>query len=262
MNSSTYKFTLDLRTTQSQVSLPVMLGDTARELHISLSDGGTPYHIVDGCLAMITISRPDKSRLEAFCPIEKNTVIKYKFTEYTAIREGVHDCQAILVDGDGEVLGTAKFSMTVSSRAYNSDDIVITDEDHTFIDEVLAKEAERQENEGERQKAYTKLLGTLEEAEKFIRAVPRLVTITLRASMWAGNIDPYAQIITIEGSTEYSKVDLLPDADVLTELHDKDIAFLTENEDGVITVYAIGEKPTKDYTMQAVIKEVWDDNQR
>ena len=31
---------------------------------------------------------------------------------------------------------------------------------------------------------------------------------------------------------------------------------MTENEDGVVTVYAIGDKPTQDYTMQAQITEV------
>ena len=31
---------------------------------------------------------------------------------------------------------------------------------------------------------------------------------------------------------------------------------MAENDDGVITVYAIGSKPTVDYTMQALITEV------
>ena len=38
--------------------------------------------------------------------------------------------------------------------------------------------------------------------------------------------------------------------------HDKDIGFVTENENGVVTVYLIGKKPENDYTMQVSITEV------
>ena len=55
---------------------------------------------------------------------------------------------------------------------------------------------------------------------------------------------------------KYSKVDLLPSVEQLAIFHNKDVAFVTENEDGVVTVYAIGDKPTSDYTMQVSITEV------
>jgi hypothetical protein len=42
----------------------------------------------------------------------------------------------------------------------------------------------------------------------------------------------------------------------LAIFHSKDVAFVTENEDGVVTVFAIGDKPALDYTMQAQITEV------
>jgi hypothetical protein len=51
-------------------------------------------------------------------------------------------------------------------------------------------------------------------------------------------------------------VDLLPSAEQLAIFHNKDVAFVTENEDGVVTVYAIGDKPTQNYTMQVQITEV------
>jgi hypothetical protein len=51
-------------------------------------------------------------------------------------------------------------------------------------------------------------------------------------------------------------VDLTPSVEQLTIFHDKDLAFVTENEDGTVTVYAIGQKPENDYTIQATIKEV------
>ena len=84
----------------------------------------------------------------------------------------------------------------------------------------------------------------------------RLTEVVLLASEWVGDESPYSQVVTVDGVTEYSKVDLQPSVEQLEVFHDKDIAFSTENEDGVITVYAIGDKPTQDYTIQATVMEV------
>ena len=84
----------------------------------------------------------------------------------------------------------------------------------------------------------------------------RLTSITIRASEWSGSDSLYSQVVTVEGVTPYSKVDLLPSVEQLAIFHNKDVAFVTENENGVITVYAIGDKPLLDYTMQAQITEV------
>ena len=83
-----------------------------------------------------------------------------------------------------------------------------------------------------------------------------VVAITLLSSAWVGEDSPYSQVVAIDGITKYSKVDLLPSVEQLAIFHDKDLAFVTENEDGIVTVYAIGDKPTNDYTMQASITEV------
>ncbi len=85
----------------------------------------------------------------------------------------------------------------------------------------------------------------------------RIASITLPASKWvteSGNI--HSQVVTIDGTTERSKVDLLPSVEQLAIFHNKDVSFVTENEDGVITVYAVGDKPVLDYTMQVSITEV------
>lgn len=84
----------------------------------------------------------------------------------------------------------------------------------------------------------------------------RLSSVTLKADAWGGADSLYSQVVTIDGITEYSKVDLLPSVEQLAIFHNKDLAFVTENEGGVLTVFAIGEKPTNDYTMQVSITEV------
>ena len=93
--------------------------------------------------------------------------------------------------------------------------------------------------------------------DSLVAAPPSWLTnVTLLASAWTGSDSLYSQVVTINGITEYSKVDLLPSVEQLAIFHNKDVAFVTENEDGVVTVYAIGDKPTLDYTMQAQITEV------
>ena len=83
-----------------------------------------------------------------------------------------------------------------------------------------------------------------------------IAEVSLPASAWEGSDGFWHQVVTIEGATAYSKVDLTPSAEQLTIFHEKDIAFTTENDDGIVTVFAIGDKPSLDYTIQAVVTEV------
>lgn len=83
-----------------------------------------------------------------------------------------------------------------------------------------------------------------------------IATISLPASAWAGSGSLYSQVVNVPGTTENSQVDLTPSVEQLAIFYDKSIAFVAENEDGVVTVYAIGQKPENDYTIQATITEV------
>lgn len=80
--------------------------------------------------------------------------------------------------------------------------------------------------------------------------------VNLLASAWVGNTSPYSQVVTIDGVTANSQVDLTPSVEQLAVFYDKSLAFVTENENGVVTVYAIGQKPVHDYTIQVTITEV------
>ena len=98
------------------------------------------------------------------------------------------------------------------------------------------------------------------EAEELLARIQgktgRIVYVDLIAANWEGNESPYSQVVTVEGATKRSQVDLTPSAEQLDAFHSKDLAFVTENEDGVITVYAIGQKPMNNYTIQATVTEV------
>lgn len=84
----------------------------------------------------------------------------------------------------------------------------------------------------------------------------RITSITLLASKWKGGESPYSQVVEVEDVSVNSMVNLQPSVEQLEVFHDKDIAFTTANDGGIVTVYAIGDKPTNDYTIQATILEV------
>lgn len=83
-----------------------------------------------------------------------------------------------------------------------------------------------------------------------------IVDIELLASAWVGSESLYSQVVSIDGITENSQVNLAPSVEQLAIFYDKDITFVTENDGGVVTVYVIGQKPQNDYTIQADIVEV------
>jgi hypothetical protein len=80
--------------------------------------------------------------------------------------------------------------------------------------------------------------------------------VTLLASAWKGDTSPYSQVVAIEGVTENSQVDLTPSIEQLAIFHQKDLAFVAENDGGTVRVYALGDKPLNDYTIQVTITEV------
>lgn len=101
----------------------------------------------------------------------------------------------------------------------------------------------------------TETYATKTELESYL---PKVTTISLPATNWVGDSNPYFQIVTetVNGITENSKIDLQPTAMQVVELQDMDIALMIENNDGTIIVYALGGKPTIDYEMQILITEV------
>lgn len=97
--------------------------------------------------------------------------------------------------------------------------------------------------------------------------LPKIASITLYGgNSWIQDTDSqddpianrYHQVVTFTNGTitSHSKIDLQPSPEQLHTFHEKDITFTTVNEDGVVTVYVVGEKPQDDYTIQATIMEV------
>ena len=87
-------------------------------------------------------------------------------------------------------------------------------------------------------------------------AKPKSATITLLAANWVGDTNPWSQVVALDGVSDSSKIDLQPTAIQIVSLQSDEIALMAENDAGTITVYAIGNKPTENYTMQVLITEV------
>ena len=84
----------------------------------------------------------------------------------------------------------------------------------------------------------------------------RIGEVELLSEKWLGEASPYSQVVSINGVTANSQIDLKPTIEQLAVFHNKDLAFVAENDNGVVTVYALGDKPANDYTIQISITEV------
>lgn len=99
-------------------------------------------------------------------------------------------------------------------------------------------------------------INTSEEGTGVVPVLPRVSTISLPASAWSGTKEPYSQVVEIATATASSKIDLQPSAQQIVDLQNAEISLMIGNDGGILTCYAIGNKPTVDYTMQVLVQEV------
>ena len=68
----------------------------------------------------------------------------------------------------------------------------------------------------------------------------------------------YGQKVTVANAdiTPYSKVDLQLSSEQAVIFQNKSLAFVTENDNGDVTVYCVGAIPENDYTIQVTVTEV------
>lgn len=85
---------------------------------------------------------------------------------------------------------------------------------------------------------------------------PRLTSIVIPASNWNGDSNPWNQVVACNGVNVNSKLDLQPTPTQIVELQDAEISLMLTNTNGVVTAWAIGNKPTKDYEIGVLITEV------
>jgi hypothetical protein len=89
--------------------------------------------------------------------------------------------------------------------------------------------------------------------------LPRQASVYLDATKWEkASDDRYCQVVKVQNATvtQNSKIDLTPSNEQLDIFHEKDLAFVVENEDGVISVFCVGQVPTNSYEIKCTITEV------
>lgn len=148
MNYSKFRFTLDTHKHQSQVSVPIMRGDTAVQLYITLTDGGQPYTIGQSCFAILIGNKPDGTTFRHPCIIEGGgTIIRYDFQPDTSDLSGAVLCEVRLYGTNG-ILTAPCFTMVVDERIPHYDENisaeVISAHDRVFLNEVARVAAENE----------------------------------------------------------------------------------------------------------------------
>lgn len=89
--------------------------------------------------------------------------------------------------------------------------------------------------------------------------LPKPISVTVYADKWKqASDDRYYQVVTVDNAkiTPNSKIDLQPSSEQLCIFHEKDLAFVTENDDGVVSIFCVGQVPTNDYKIQATVTEI------
>lgn len=143
MNKAIYRISLDIHDTSSQVSLSVKKGDTARSIHIILTEKGKPYKIAEGCFATLSGKKADGNYLYNDCIIKDNIII-YDFTKQTTPVVGKVDCDINLYNANGDSITSPHFVLIVEDRVYNGEEIESSPEATALIHAVFQAEESEQ----------------------------------------------------------------------------------------------------------------------
>lgn len=223
-----------------------LISGVGTEFHCYLTGTEAESKVIAYCLANSSATFTASEDLECFVGVNQvegityeNAVVQfqlevgntatsletYKGAEYTSNADGTVDGMTSLYPYMAVVANTAN---TLVSCKYTKDSNKVIKELYDYINYLTS-------------------------------TVTKITHVKLFAANWEalenGN-NLYSQIVSIDGVTENSQVDLTPDVEQLAIFYEKDLAFVTENVEGVVTVYAIGQKPKNDYIIQAKITEV------
>jgi hypothetical protein len=84
----------------------------------------------------------------------------------------------------------------------------------------------------------------------------KIATVNVPAANWKGGESPFSQVISVDGVTVSSKVDVQLIMEQSMQFSDRIFAFQAINSNGVITLYSYGSMPDVDFAILATISEV------
>lgn len=120
----------------------------------------------------------------------------------------------------------------------------------TLINDVQA--LENTTATSEQLNAAIERITTLEEKQ----ATELIVTeITLAADDWTGDTSPYTQTLEIPNASPTSQINLHPTTEQIIDLQNQNITLTVGNNNGIVTFYAINNKPAADYNIVITITD-------
>lgn len=126
----------------------------------------------------------------------------------------------------------------------NKEQTVVPDRDYDGLDKVIVNPAELDSSELEER------ITNLENKQTFSNS------IVLPQTRWIKEQNSFYQQVEIEGTTEYSKIDLQPTPEIFVYLQNNNITLTSTNENGEIKIWALDNKPNRDLEMQVTITEI------
>ena len=94
--------------------------------------------------------------------------------------------------------------------------------------------------------------------QKLFSTYETVVDINLKTVDWVESPDMtyYTQDVTIPNTTAKTKIDLQPTPEQLISMINSGIVMFVANDNGIVKIYSVSDKPVTDITIQATIKEV------
>jgi hypothetical protein len=154
---------------------------------------------------------------------------------------------------DGKGLSTEDYTTEEKNRLSNLNDLVGGTPVSTQIEEATEVYVGPTQPTDPNIKVW---INTSEEGTGVVPVLPRVTTISIPVASWSGGSSPYYQTVSINTVTSATKIELNPTVAQIVSLQNDDIALMAENDNGTVTIYSFGGKPSSDMTMQCTLTEV------
>ncbi len=143
MNTVSY-ISLDIQRQQSQGSVQVMVGDTARSLCFLLHEQGTPFAVQEDVRPVLAARKPDGTLLFQDCKLEKGRIL-YAFDPQISAVSGTVFCELRLYGQDGKLLISPRFSLLVTDTVFHDGDVVESSSEFSALNSLIAETLEIRE---------------------------------------------------------------------------------------------------------------------
>lgn len=265
MNYTRY-INLDINATSAVTVVSVKQSDAfARFINVTLMKDGVKYTPESGVWAMFRCEKPDghgvltdsrskDPELDRYLvSIGNDSTITIELIDQVTTAVGRCKCDVCLMQGN-QVLSTTPFVIDVKPVP-NVASLVISTDDFRTLANSLAEVEELKSILMDDD--FLDLVQDIKAIGDVTKLQSRVATLTLPNTSWAGN-GPYTQAITVSGytATANTLVNLMCDSTAIDTMVTSGTSnIFVSNNNGTLTAYAIGAKPTASITVQAVLTE-------